>query len=174
METTTKSTTTSPTSLAAGALARRLFERLGAHDLDGLAELQHPDVVDDFVAVGVVRGKAEVRRFFEEMLAAFPDFRIDVLHVTEQGPRAVVQWEVEATFTGSPFQGVRATGKRVHLRGVDCMEFEAGLLRHNTIYYDGAGFAREVGLLPAQGSAAEKAMTGAFNALTRARRALGR
>lgn len=60
------------------------------------------------------------------------------------------------------------------MRGVDCMEFEGGLLRHNVIYYDGAGFAREVGLLPAQGSGAEKAMTGAFNALTRARKALGR
>jgi steroid delta-isomerase-like uncharacterized protein len=170
METTTTSrTTTSP-----GALARRLIERLGARDLDGVAELQHPDVVDDFIAVGVVRGKAEVRRFFEEMLAAFPDFRIEILQVTEQGSRAVVQWQVEATFTGGPFQGVRATGKRVRMRGVDCMEFEGGLLRNNVIYYDGAGFAREVGLLPAQGSGAEKAMTGAFNALTRARRALGR
>jgi len=173
METTT-TPASSPTTLSSGALARRLIERLAAHDLDGVAQLQHPDVVDDFVAVGVVRGKPEVRRFFEEMFAAFPDFRIEVLQVTEQGPRAVVQWEVEATFTGAPFQGVRATGKRVHLRGVDCMEFEAGLLRHNVIYYDGAGFARELGLLPAQGSAAEKAMTGAFNALTRARRALGR
>lgn len=131
-------------------------------------------MVDDFVAVGVVRGKAAVRRFFEEMLAAFPDFRIDVVQVTEQGSRAVVQWHVDATFTGGPFQGVRATGKRVRMRGVDCMEFEGGLLRHNVIYYDGAGFAREVGLLPAQGSGAEKAMTGAFNALTRARKALGR
>lgn len=139
-----------------------------------MGELQHPDVVDDFVAVGVVRGKAAVRRFFEEMLAAFPDFRIDVVQVTEQGSRAVVQWQVDATFTGGPFQGVRATGKRVRMRGVDCMEFEGGLLRHNVIYYDGAGFAREVGLLPAQGSGAEKAMTGAFNALTRARKALGR
>lgn len=60
-------------------------------------------MVDDFVAVGVVRGKAAVRRFFEEMLAAFPDFRIDVVQVTEQGSRAVVQWQVDATFTGGPF-----------------------------------------------------------------------
>jgi hypothetical protein len=42
----------------------------------------------------------------------------------------------------------------------------------NTAYYDGMAFAREIGLLPAQDSGAERAMKGAVNAVTKARRAL--
>ena len=40
----------------------------------------------------------------------------------------------------------------------------------NTAYYDGASFARQVGMLPAEGSGAERAMKGAFNAVTKMRR----
>ena len=43
--------------------------------------------------------------------------------------------------------------------------------RRNTAYYDGMEFAREVGLLPPQDSGAERAMKGAVNAVTKARRA---
>lgn len=154
-------------------LARKLLEAVSAHDLDALGELQHEDVVDDFVAVGVFRGRAAVRQFFAETFGAFPDFALDVVRITASGDMAICEWKVEGTFTGTPFQGIRATGKRVTLRGVDCMQFDDGKLRSNTIYYDGAGFARSIGLLPAVGSTAEKAMTAAFNAATKARRAVG-
>ncbi len=51
---------------------------------------------------------------------------------------------------------------------------EYGLVIENTIYYDGAGFARQIGMLPAQGSKGDRAMTVAFNTLTRLRQRLGR
>jgi steroid delta-isomerase-like uncharacterized protein len=162
-----------PTDPSPEVLARKLIEAVAAHDLDALAELQHEDVVDDFVAVGVYRGRAAVRAFFAETFSAFPDFRIEIVRVTAAGDMAIVEWKVDGTFTGAPFQGIRATGKRVAFRGVDCMQFEGGRLRHNTIYYDGAGFARDVGVLPAKGSAAEKAMFAAFNTMTAARRTIG-
>ena len=43
----------------------------------------------------------------------------------------------------------------------------------NTAYYDGASFARQVGMLPSEGSGAERAMKGAFNAVTKMRRRVG-
>jgi steroid delta-isomerase-like uncharacterized protein len=154
-------------------IARQLFAALNTRDFDCLSRLGHEDVVDDFVVLGEVRGRAAVLKFFEELLGAFPDFRIDVARVTSAGEVAVVEWKAEGTFTGSPFQGILATGRRVRVRGVDCMRFEDGRLKHNTIYYDGASFARAIGLLPAQGSGAEKGMSAAFNALTKLRRAAG-
>ena len=169
-KTTTKPTTTDT---SPGALARKLIEAVAAHDLDAVGALQHDDVVDDFTAVGVYRGRAAVRGFFEETFGAFPDFRIEVVRVTAAGDMAIVEWKVDGTFTGTPFQGIRATGKRVTLRGVDCMQFDGGKVRHNTIYYDGAGFARDVGVLPAKDSIAEKSMYAAFNTLTAARRRIG-
>lgn len=46
------------------------------------------------------------------------------------------------------------------------MTIEAGRLRRNTIYYDGLTFARQIGMLPREGSSADKAITAAFNAAT--------
>ena len=153
-----------------GQLARRLFELLNRRDLDQVAELQHPEIVDDFLVLRPIRGRAEVRGFFESLFAAFPDFQLEIERVTESGDSAVVQWRSVASFTGAPFEGVNPNGKRVEIRGVDCMTFENGQLRHNTIYYDGMSFARQVGLLPAQGSTAERGMTAAFNAVTAVRK----
>ena len=64
---------------------------------------------------------------------------------------AVVQWHAAGTFTGGPFQGIAPTGRRVEIRGVDVMEIADGLIQYNTIYYDGATFARQIGLLPGLG-----------------------
>lgn len=145
-------------------VATAIFAELKRHDLDAMQDLAHDDVADDFVAIGQFRGRAAVRGFFDELLGAFPDFDIDVVHMVGDDEHAVIQWHVTGTFTGTPFQGVHATGRRVDLRGCDVMRFEDGKLKHNTIYYDGLGFARQVGLLPREGSAADKAMTAAFNA----------
>ena len=54
------------------------------------------------------------------------------------------------------------------------MEIEDGLIVRNTVYYDGAAFARQIGMLPEQESGAEKAMIAAFNAVTKLRKAIDR
>jgi hypothetical protein len=46
------------------------------------------------------------------------------------------------------------------------MEFKDGLLIHNTVHYDGLAFARQIGLLPAAGTGADRAIMSGFNALT--------
>ncbi|HWT80587.1 MAG TPA: hypothetical protein VN648_17520, partial [Candidatus Methylomirabilis sp.] len=61
----------------------------------------------------------------------------------------------------------------VEIRGIDVMEIDDGTVRHNTIYYDGAAFARQVGLLPKAGTTMDRAMLSVFNAATRLRKRLG-
>ena len=72
-------------------------------------------------------------------------------------------------FTGAPFMDIEPTGRRVDIRGVDLLEIEDGQIVSNAAYYDGAAFARQVGMLPSEGSGADRAMKGAFNAVTRLR-----
>ena len=69
---------------------------------------------------------------------------------------------------------VRPIGLTASSPGVDVMNIKAGLIQHNTIYYDGASFARQVGLLPTKDSGADKALVRAFNARTRAAKRLRR
>jgi steroid delta-isomerase-like uncharacterized protein len=149
--------------------ARAIFDALAKRELDVAMNHAAEDAVDDFVAIGEFRGKRAIRDFFEELLTAFPDFEVTVDRVVGDDEVAVVQWHAMGTFSGGPFQGIEPTGKNVSVRGVDVMEFADGRVRHNTIYYDGASFARQVGLLPRAGSAPDKAMLSAFNVVTRAR-----
>jgi hypothetical protein len=75
-------------------------------------------------------------------------------------------------FTGAPFLGIDPTGKLIELRGLDLLEIEDGETVSNTAYYDGAAFARQVGMLPPEGSGADRTMKSAFNAVTKVRKAL--
>ncbi|WP_043174681.1 ester cyclase [Streptomyces sp. NRRL B-24484] len=148
-------------------VARAVFAALDARDLDRLTGLCHPDVVDDFLAVGEVRGPVEVRRFFAELLTALPDFSITAEDVIGDHRGAAVTWRTTGTFSGGAFQGVRPNGRRIDLRGIDFMEIESGLVRRNRIAYDGATFARQVGMLPPRGSALDRSLTTTFNTKTR-------
>jgi len=154
--------------------ATAIFAGLAERDLTVSEEMCAPDYVADFVAVGVFKGREAIRQHFEQLFAAFPDFDIVADRVVSDDRTAVVQWRAGGTFNGEPFQGIEATRRRVELRGVDVMEFDNGILQHNMIYYDGATFARQIGLLPAPGSIADKAIQAGFNARTKALRLLRR
>jgi steroid delta-isomerase-like uncharacterized protein len=157
---------TVPTGTSAADVARAYLDALNDHDLDRAAAHWHPDVVEDYVVIGEFHGPVANRAFLEELLAAAPDFRLGIDRIVGDDSHAVVQWRATGTFTGDPFQGIHATGRPIDLRGVDVMHVVDGHLKHNTVYYDGLTFARQVGLLPAVRTLGDKAILGAFNAKT--------
>jgi steroid delta-isomerase-like uncharacterized protein len=129
----------------ARAVAMASIEGALGRDPDRIVAPAHPeDYVDDFVAIGEFRGKEAVRAFFGELFAAMPDFEMSVERVVADEGAVAVKWRAEATFSGAPFQGIQPTGRRVKLRGVDFFEIEDGLIRRNTVFYDGASFARQI------------------------------
>src|SRR5215207_698221 len=132
--------------------ARSYFDALAARDAEGMLEHWHEDGVVDLVPLGVSRGREEIGGFFTELFAALPDLETTVTRLVA-GER-------------------EAAGRPVHMRGIDLIEIEDGKNVSNTAYYDGMAFARQIGLMPAQDSGAERAMMGAFNAATRVRRAV--
>jgi steroid delta-isomerase-like uncharacterized protein len=159
-----------PKAPAPAQVAKSIFEALAVRDLDTAMSFVAEDAVDTFVAIGEFEGRAAIRGFFDELLAAFPDFAMTVERIVGDDATAVVQWRASGTFTGGRFQGIEPTRKAVEIRGVDVIEIEGGVVRRNTIYYDGASFARQVGLLPTQGSGADRALVSAINAATSLRR----
>ena len=74
-----------------------------------------------------------------------PDAETTVHNVVAAERQAAVEWRTVGTFTGSPFEGVEATGGRLELRGLDLLEIEDGRILKNTAYYDGAAFMRQLG-----------------------------
>lgn len=155
--------------------ARRYFDALSARDPDAMAACWHPDGVEDIVPIGVFRGPQEIRALFAGLFEAFPGLETRVTRVVADRDRAAVEWRMDGTFSGAPFRGIRPTGKRADLRGIDCLVIdEEGRITQNTGYYDGAGFARDIGMLPRQNSSADRAMTTGFNAITTVKARLGR
>jgi steroid delta-isomerase-like uncharacterized protein len=152
--------------------ARSYFDALARRDVEGMMEHWKEDGVVDLVPLGILRGHEEIAAFFTEMFAAFPDAEMTVTRVAAGQNEVAVEWRMTAHFTGTPFQGVEATGRPVELRGVDMIEIADGKIVTNTAYYDGMAFARGAGLLPPQDSGAERAMKSAVNAATRLRRAV--
>jgi steroid delta-isomerase-like uncharacterized protein len=149
---------------------RRFFEALGRRDLHAMSECWSEDVVEDIVALRVLRGKPDLRDNFRELFGAVPDLETTVTRIVADEGHAVVEWRMSGTFSGAPFQGLEPTGRAVELRGLDLFEIEDDLIKSNTAYYDGMEFARGVGMLPPQDSGAERAMKNAFNVVTRVRR----
>ena len=163
-------TATTPSELARANFQGVFDER----DLDHPERYWSDRSTNHFLATGeTVRGSAELVEWFRKLFAAAPDWRIEIENVLDDGDRqAVVQWRGTGTFDGGPFQGIDATGRHVELRGVDVVRFDAdGKVEDNTIYYDGAEFARQVGMLPPRGSSADRALLAAFNAATRVKAA---
>ena len=140
------------------AIARETFRVLfDERDLSDPYRFWTDASVDHFLAAGQsVRGAQALTAWFRELLAAIPDFRMQIENTVDDGDRqCVVQWRASGTFTGGPFLGINPTGKRVELRGVDVFRFDAdGKVDTNTVYYDGAEFARQIGMLPPRDSGA--------------------
>jgi steroid delta-isomerase-like uncharacterized protein len=151
---------------------RSYFEAQAARDPDAMAEHWREDGVEDLVPVGLLRGRDEVREFMASLFAAMPDARTTVGRVIPGEQRCAVEWRMEGTFTGAPFMDIEPTGHHVEVRGFDLFELEDGQIVSNTAYYDATTFARQIGMLPADGSGGDRAMKRAFNAATKVRRAL--
>jgi glyoxylase-like metal-dependent hydrolase (beta-lactamase superfamily II)/ketosteroid isomerase-like protein len=151
-------------------IVRAHFDAMSRHDLTTFDERFAPDGVEHVAGVADVRGTVALRAYWSEIFAALPDWRFDVLETVAEGDLVAIHWRVTATHTSGPYQGVAPAGARLDARGLDVAELRDGRIVRLDAYPDGVTIARQLGLFPQAGSAAEAGMTRAFNAGTRAAR----
>ena len=158
----------------AETVARRYFEAIDAHDVESATAM--------WVSGGRehVRGQVDVlapegvREFIGELVGAMPDLNMQVVSTTTEGERCGVQWRLTGTFAGpGRFGGVAPTGNQIELEGFDLLTVRDGLIQSNDAFTDSMTFARQIGMMPPQGSSAEQRLTGAFNVKTRLTQSLG-
>jgi glyoxylase-like metal-dependent hydrolase (beta-lactamase superfamily II)/predicted ester cyclase len=158
----------------AEAVARRYFAAIDAGELEQAVSLWADGGREN------VRGQVDalapegVRAFIGDLIGAVPDLSMQVLSTTSEGERCGVQWRMTGTFAGpGSFGGVAPTGMPIALEGFDLLTVRDGLIQSNDAFTDSMTFARQIGMLPPQGSSAEARMTQAFNAKTRLTSRLG-
>src|ERR1019366_2833470 len=115
-----------------------------------------PGGIDRFVGQQELQAPDGIRDYFAALFAAFPDWRIEIIETTSYRGRAAVRWRAQATFAGpGRFQGFEPNGARIAIEGCDVVSVADGLISHNDAYLDSGDIARQLGLLPPAGSAAE-------------------
>ena len=107
-------------------------------------------------------GARRSRGFFPELFAAMPDAEHDRHPPGRRraGLRGRVAPRGHIQRRAVPWASSRPAAASSS-RGVDLIELEDGKIVGNTAYYDGASFARQIGMLPPDGSGADRAMKGA-------------
>lgn len=107
------------------ATARRWFEEVWVPGGEKtVTELMAPDAMG-WMEGRIVKGPADFLDARRQLLAVFPDLKVTVDDVIEQGDKAVVRWSVEATHGGDGL-GMPPTNRRVSFRGLTWMEFSGG------------------------------------------------
>jgi steroid delta-isomerase-like uncharacterized protein len=146
-------------------IIRWSFERLNAHDAQGMGELWTTETVERFPD-RTCFGRDELVAYFEETFAALPDLRVEVLALAEDGDDVIVRWRLTGTQQGR-IQGIDGTGRAITLDGVDHFTLEGGKIVKNFVVYDQMQWARDIGLLPPDGSGPDRALKAAFNGKTK-------
>jgi glyoxylase-like metal-dependent hydrolase (beta-lactamase superfamily II)/predicted ester cyclase len=150
------------------SVARRYFDAIGARDLDGAVAMWADGGRENVRGQVDVLAPLGVREFIGGLLDALPDLNFEVVSVTTQDERCAVQWRLTGTFAGpGQFGGLQPTGDPLVLEGIDLLSVSDGLIQSNDAFPDSLAFARQVGLMPEQGSSTDQRMLGAFNAKTR-------
>jgi predicted ester cyclase len=119
-----------------------------------------------------MHGHSEVREFVEALWRAVPDMTFELLagpYVIPEEPRASFHWRGSGTFTGRMDPpGFAPTGRRWEIDGADFHEYRDGRISKLRVVFDLMSVSRQLGVMPAAGSRAERAMAAAQRGLVRA------
>jgi steroid delta-isomerase-like uncharacterized protein len=128
-----------------------------AHDPERIASFFTADATyDDRGAGALVRGPAEISAHAARVHSAFPDLQFELVRAAHGDGFTAGEWRSRMTHRGE-IDGVAPTGRVVESGGVDVATLdEEGRISHLVSYYDGAEIMRDLGVLPARGSRAER------------------
>jgi steroid delta-isomerase-like uncharacterized protein len=128
---------------------QRLYDLINAGDIDGFGRQLADGFVEHNENPGVPPTKAGTLQFFQMLVRAFPDFRMDVQDVIAGGDKAVARLKVVGTHRGE-FMGIPATGKSIAVNLIDITRFsDDGLAREHWGVFDQLAMMQQLGVIPA-------------------------
>jgi len=144
---------------------KRYLEAWNSLDAEGVAAMCAEDVVwNDPGLAAPAHGNEGVRAFVRATEHAFPDFHVEDLgrpYISAEEPRVLSRYRMTGTMLGPwEYGNLAATGRRIEVLGVDEWTFAGELMSHYQTYYDSLDMARQLGILPPAGGAADRAMAG--------------
>jgi len=131
-------------------------------DLDATVATFTEDCYYEVPGLGIhLRGKDEIRRWYEQTFAAVPDFRNANERYYESNGNVFFEADIEGTHLGT-WAGWAPTGRPFSAPILVRIPIAAdGLIEAEIVHFDNAGLFMQLGILPKQGSAQERLMQAA-------------
>jgi steroid delta-isomerase-like uncharacterized protein len=128
-------------------------------DLDATVATFTDDCYYEVPGLGIrLRGKDEIRRWYEQTFAAVPDFRNANERYYECEGNVFFEADIEGTHLGT-WAGWAPTGRRFSTPILVRIPIAAdGLIEAEIVHFDNAGLFMQLGILPRQGGVQERAM----------------
>lgn len=147
------------------AIVREHMESENHHDFDAtIATFSHPRY--EIIATGeVFDGEPEVRRYYAETRAAFPDQRNELVALHHLDDGVVVEFDLLGTHRG-PLRSLAPTGRSFRCRMVAFFLFDEERIACERVYFDQATIMRQLGLAHPPGSLAGRLSTLVSHPLT--------
>jgi len=129
---------------------QRLYDCINADDIDGFGRQLADDFVERNEVPGIPPTKAGVIQYFQMLLAAFPDFRMDVEDVIVSSDKAVARVRVTGTHKGE-FIGIPATDRSAAVNLIDITRFgDEGLAHEHWGVIDQLALMQQLGVILAR------------------------
>jgi NADPH:quinone reductase-like Zn-dependent oxidoreductase/predicted ester cyclase len=130
-------------------IIRRYRAAHTTNELDQLDEIVAADLITHNLLPGLPPGLAGGKMAHTLTLASFPDYSV----ITEgdliaEGDKVVERWTCGGTFTGAPYFGTPATGKRFCVTGISIYRIAQGKIVEHWAEADFLGAAQQLGTLP--------------------------
>lgn len=120
-------------------------------NLGFVEEFIAPDAVIHSTEPEPLHGPATVRQFVEALLNAFPDTRVEVVHLMAEGDWTAVHFRATGTHQGD-FMGIAPTGKPIDIRGTSFQRFKEGKMVEEWEIVQEMAMMRQLGVVPAPGA----------------------
>lgn len=127
------------------AVVREHMESENHHDFDTtIGTFSHPRY--ELIATGEVHdGEAEVRRYFAETRAAFPDQRNELIALHHAEDAVIAEFDLLGTHLG-PLRNLPPTGRAFRCRMAAIFVFEGERIVCERVYFDQLSIMRQLGL----------------------------
>lgn len=132
------------------ALIRRWFEEVWNQGRAGaIDEMASPDVIGHGQAQHDVDvGLKQFKSFVLGIRSAFPDLKVTINFVVEQGDTVVARWTATMTHKGD-FLGIAPTGKKATITGTTTQKIAGGKIVEGWDNWDQLGLLVQIGAAPA-------------------------
>jgi glyoxylase-like metal-dependent hydrolase (beta-lactamase superfamily II)/predicted ester cyclase len=158
-----------PSKATTTKIARAYLAAINAHDIEAAVAFWAPGGRETIHGQIDTEAPDGVRAYFGGLFASVPDLHLAELSCTAEADRCAIRSRMTGTFAGTaPLFGANPNGARIDLELIDNFVVRDGLIVANDAYVDGMTVARQLGLLPPDGSTTQTALTRAFNAKTKA------